>query len=114
MEIAKPHIEETNLDWNQWFMERKARLDVQCADRLVETALAAHVAGKEAFAIELLDALWTTNPDRLNEHMGSPIPTEQRIQDWSTVYYLRFPEVMSMREFAAKMRELQGSGAFDF
>lgn len=101
------------MNQNEWFRARKAEMDKARAQRLEIAKKEATSAGKEPFDLGVMDALWRDNPDRRSEALGHIIPEESRTADWSEVYYVQYPEITTMADFVAKMKEVQVQGFFD-
>ncbi len=98
---------------NELFRLQKAEHDAQRAEHLRQAKEAAELEGKETFDLDAMDTLWRDNPDKRLEAQGLTIPRNERIAQWSEVYYVQYPNIHTLSEFVAKMKESQVHGFFD-
>lgn len=101
------------MNQNEKFRLLKAEQDAARVERLSRARTEAQTVGKEPFDLQVMDRLWRDNPDMRLMSQGLTISREERIADWSEIYYVQYPQVWTMREFVAKMVEAQVHGFFD-
>jgi len=84
------------------------REEAEDAARLEEAKAEAATRGKEAFELDRFESLWTpfsygrSKPER-----------DQRVATWEHKYYVQYTDIMTLKDFAEKMAELEKHGAFD-
>lgn len=88
------------MDDRQWFDKLAAEAEARQEAQLCEARQDAMTRGKEAFDLDRLEALVDTTTD-----LGGLPPREERQRRWERLYYLSWPEVMTMAEFAERRRE---------
>ena len=88
-------------DDSEWFARRRAEQRRQRALALDEARAAAEARGKEPFDLARLEALLDTSPE-----LGPTPPEAERARVWADKYYLQYPEVMTLEQLAALVREM--------
>jgi len=83
------------------FMDRIAeRNRTLLAEQLAAAKADAAARGKEPFDLERLETMCDTS------HEGRVDPVESRQAEFERKYYVHFPDVMTLAEFAEKVEEL--------
>lgn len=86
----------------RWVAEELARREAQTIARLRDAITEADAKGKETFDLERFETLCDTSTD-----LGYSPPVETRRERWGRKYYLDYPQVMTISEFADLMNRLQ-------
>ncbi len=84
-----------------------ARIKRECAEQaandaayLAEAKSRAIERGKEPFDLDRLDLFYS---EHRSGHWGTPPTREERIERLEEAYYVSFPDIMTLEEFAKKM-----------
>ena len=89
-------------DWTARFLAESREREAEDDAYLAEVAARAHAAGKEPFDLDSFEALYDTSSDLAEGHVT---PREAREREWRWVYYVNFPDVMTVRELAERLEE---------
>jgi hypothetical protein len=82
--------------------------DAEAAARLNRAREEAAARGKEPFDLDRLEAIWKPFS------YGRFFPArETRQEEWENRYYLEHPEIMTLAEFARRMKEYDDKGYFE-
>lgn len=83
------------------FMDREsARVKQLKAETLADAKADAVRRGKEPFDLEKLESLCDTSSE------GRMAPLDERFAEFERKYYVHYPDIMTIEEFAAKVDEL--------
>lgn len=90
----------TGKDAEDFEAQVRARAQQRLAEQLAAARADAAARGKEPFDLAKLETMCDTS------HEGRVDPVEDRQAELERKYYVHFPEVMTLAEFARKVDEL--------
>jgi len=90
----------TGKDAEDFDAQVRAKAQKRLAEQLAAAKADAAQRGKEPFDLAKLETLCDTS------HEGRLAPLDERQADFERKYYVHFPDVMTLAEFARKVDEL--------
>ena len=85
----------------EWFLQQLANKKAKEADAVVQAKEAVKGQGKEPFDLAKLEALCD-----LSAGFGTRPPDAQLIKKYEEKYYVQYPEIMTLKDFAALLETL--------
>lgn len=85
------------------FLKKLEKCEEERAEALKQAKVKAKETGKEPFDFEKLYDLYDVTSDFAR---GSPQPSREKKMRYEQKYYLDYPDVMSIEEFAERLHQL--------